>query len=136
MPYSPSRGVHQRPKQNTLRILCMEDCHIFGVKPKSLHPKKPNEEFARTWKSLYLHVSKKQSMLHTMGIVRTSGSRVDSSGMLIGPCRPRPGSIDRSAMPYSPSWGVHSRPKQNIIRSPHLRGEAKIASPSKTRWTV
>jgi hypothetical protein len=26
----------------------MEDCHIFGVKPKSLHPEKPDEEFART----------------------------------------------------------------------------------------
>jgi hypothetical protein len=50
MPYSLSRGVHQRPKQNTLRILRMEDCHIFGVKPKSLHPKKLNEEFARIWK--------------------------------------------------------------------------------------
>jgi hypothetical protein len=50
MPYSLSRGVHQRLKQNTLRILRIEDCHIFGVKPKSLHPEKPNEEFVRIWK--------------------------------------------------------------------------------------
>jgi hypothetical protein len=47
MPYSLSRGVHQRLKQNTLRILHMEDRHIFGVKPTSLHPEKPDEEFAR-----------------------------------------------------------------------------------------
>jgi len=26
----------------------MEDCHIFGVQPKSLHPEKPDEEFAKT----------------------------------------------------------------------------------------
>ncbi len=50
MPYSLSRGVHQRLKHNTLKILRIEDCHIFGVKPKSLHPEKPNEEFVRIWK--------------------------------------------------------------------------------------
>jgi hypothetical protein len=48
MPYSSSRGVHPRPKQNTLGILRMEDHHIFAVKPKSLHLEKPNEEFAKT----------------------------------------------------------------------------------------
>jgi hypothetical protein len=126
MPYSSSRGVHQCPKQNTLKILCMENCHIFGVKPTSLHPEKPNEQFARTWKSLDLPITKKQSMLHTMGIVRTSGSRVDSSRMPIGPCRPRPESIDRYAMPYSPSRSVHPHPEQNIKTSPHFWGEIKI----------
>jgi hypothetical protein len=136
MPYNLSRGVHQRPKQNTLRILHMEGRHIFGVKPKSLHLEKPDEKFARTWKSLDLRVTKKQSMLHIMGIVRIFGSRVDSLGMPISSCRPRLGSIDRSAMSYSPSRGVHSHPKQNIITSQHLWGETKIASPLKPQWIV
>jgi hypothetical protein len=35
----------------------MENHHIFGVKPKSLHPEKPDEKFVRTWKSLDLRVS-------------------------------------------------------------------------------
>jgi hypothetical protein len=43
MPYSSSRGVHARPKQNIKKILRTEDRHIFGVKQKSLHPEKPNE---------------------------------------------------------------------------------------------
>jgi hypothetical protein len=67
--------------------------------------------------SLDLPVTEKQSMLHTMGIVRTSGSRVDNSGMPIGPCRLKLGLIDRSAMPYSSSRGVHLCPQQNITTS-------------------
>jgi len=136
MPYNSSRGVHQRPKQNTWIILRMEDCHIFGVQPKSLHPEKPDEEFAKTWKNLDLPVIKKQSMLHTMGIVRTFVSKVNSSKMSIGSCSPKSRLIDWSAMPYSSSRGVHPRPKQNNKRFPHLWGEAKIVSPPKTRWTI
>jgi len=48
LPYSLSQGVYPCPKQNTRRILHMEDRHIFGVKQKSLHPEKLNEQFART----------------------------------------------------------------------------------------
>jgi hypothetical protein len=126
MPYNPSRSVHQRPKQNTLRILRMKDRHIFGVKPKSLHPEKPDEEFARTWKSLDLPVIEKQSRLHTIGIVHTFESRVNNSRMSIG--QPRPGSIDRSTMPYNLSRGVHPRPEQNIKTSPHLWGETNFVA--------
>jgi hypothetical protein len=36
---------------------------------------------------------------------------VDSSGMPIGSCRPRSGSINWSTMPYISSRGVHPCPK-------------------------
>jgi hypothetical protein len=39
MPYSSSRGVHPCPKQNTRKILRMEDRHILGVKKNYFTPK-------------------------------------------------------------------------------------------------
>ncbi len=80
------------------------------MKQKSFHPQELNEQFTRTSNNLSLPVTKKQSVLPTMGIMHTFGSKVDISGMPIGPCRPRLRSIDWSAMPYSSSWGVHPRP--------------------------
>jgi hypothetical protein len=111
----------------------LEDRHIFEVKKKSFHPRKLDEQFRKIYKNSYLFVTEKQSMLKTMGIMHTSGSKVHSSEMPIGLCRSRLGSIDWSAMLYSSSRSVHSRPKQNVKRLSHLRGEEKIVSPPKIK---
>jgi hypothetical protein len=105
MPYNSSQGVHPCPPSKT-----SEDRHIFPVKQESLHPQELNEQFARTSKNQSIPITEKQSMLQTMGIIHTFASKLDSLGMPIGSCRPRPRSIDWSTMPYSLSQGVHPHP--------------------------
>ncbi len=110
MPYSSSRGVHQRPKQNIRRL-----SHLWG-EAKILSPLKIK------WK-IYKNLQEFISPRHREAISAVNDGdrshswwRVDNLGMPIGSCRPRSGSIGWSTMPYSSSRSVHPRPKQNIRR--------------------
>jgi hypothetical protein len=61
MSYNLSRGIHPRPKQNIRTLSRTEDCRIFGVKQKSLHPKNPMnisknlKEFAPPYHNKAIH---------------------------------------------------------------------------------
>ncbi len=105
MPYSSSRGVHPRPTTKHQKIAASLWCHKNPFTPKN--EMNSLQELQRIWIS---QSKEKQSVLYTMGIMHTSASKVDNSGMPIGSCRPRLGSIDWSAMPYNLSRGVHPRP--------------------------
>jgi len=116
MPYSSSRGVYPHPKQNIRRLP-----HLWG-EAKILSPLKTKWKI---YKNLQEFISPRR--IETISAVNNedrshSWWRVDNSGMPIGSCRPRSGSIGWSTMPYNSSRGVHPRPKQNIRRILRMKG--------------
>jgi len=70
------------------------------------------------WRNLYNPITKK--LLEIVRIMHSCRSKVDNSGMPIGSCRPRLGSINWSTMPYSSSRGVHPRPHNKTSGDRHI----------------
>jgi hypothetical protein len=98
MPYSSSQGVHSRPKQNIRKIFCMENRHIFGVKQKSFHPEKSNEQFVRFSRVKWFCLHPKDVAIFHAEYASDVlfGAWVDTSWWVVWHCRPT-----------DPNFGLH-----------------------------